>query len=57
MCDYHGNPARYGIYVKAEGPDGVSTEPDQYQPAVIVEAWRQWDLADGRAFDAVADEW
>jgi hypothetical protein len=50
-CDHYGNPTRYGIYVKAEGPDGVTTEPDQYQSAVIIEAWRRYDLALRLAFD------
>jgi hypothetical protein len=55
-CDHYGNPTRYGIYFKVEGPDGVSTDPDQYQPTVLVEAWRRWDLAGDRAFDPVDEE-
>jgi hypothetical protein len=50
-CDHYGNPTRYGIYFKVEGLDGGSTDPDQHQPAVIVEAWRRYDPALRLAFD------
>ncbi len=55
-CDYRGYPARYGVYVKAEGSDGTATAPDQHQPAVIIEAWRLWDPDHRLTFDEGDDE-
>jgi predicted transcriptional regulator len=41
-CDHRGNRSLYGIYWKVLGPDGESTEPEQYYDSAVKTAWARW---------------